>query len=108
MKLKSITILANVRALTPSEGGSSHPFFAGYRPNMRYVDDPAHGFHPVIVTPLDGSVHSGQSSQCRIKLCYPKYHEGRLALGVKFELCDGPRVRVTGVVEAIEESDVNS
>ena len=100
----SFFALGGLRFRTRDEGGAAGPFRSDYRCQLRYVDDPqqegadarvyfvgretaaAGDELPILVAFLNWEI---QREQCRV--------------GRKFELCEGPSVTATGIVEAIAD-----
>ena len=103
---------ADLRFLTPEEGGRQGPVYQGYRPDMRYEGDVNELWMiwPVFIeedgkviagdVPLSGRVHA--QMYIVVDEMRTTIHRRRLSEGVKFFLHEGSRVVAEGVVTAID------
>lgn len=99
-------IEAEIRFLTAEEGGRHTPVRSGYRPQFCYEghDWDAHEEYPDVEL-----VHPGETVRTFLWFLSPDAHLGRVQVGMKFEIREGPRVvgcgRVTKILNLAESAE---
>jgi translation elongation factor EF-Tu-like GTPase len=94
-------LIASVRVLTRSEGGSGHPIYSPYKPQLHYRGTPEALCFDVAVIFEDSPISVGDRRVCEILLHRSELHHDYLRVGVHFELSDASELRAIGVVEKL-------
>ena len=87
--------LAEIRFLTPDEGGRTLPVYSGYRGQFYY--DGA-DWDAIQTYPSEGPVNPGESVRALLWFTNPDAHRGRLYPGKQFEVREGRHVVGRGVI----------
>jgi|SRR5437667_11873967 len=97
---------AEIRFLTPEEGGRRTPVRSGYRPQFYYDghDWDAHQEY------LDAEwVQPGETARTLLWFLSPEAHLGRVHVGMEFEVREGARVvgrgRITKILNLAESAE---
>lgn len=99
-------IEAEIRFLTPDEGGRHTPARSGYRPQFYYDghDWDAHQEYPDVEW-----VHPGETARTLLWFLSPEAHLGRVQVGMEFEVREGARAvgrgRVTKILSLAESAE---
>lgn len=96
MGTRDIEVTLRLRAT--SEGGRSNPAFTGYRPQFYYDGRDWDAEHEYIDV---DEVAPGETARAYLRFGCPAHHDGRVTVGMKFELREGARVIGEGVVVRI-------
>jgi translation elongation factor EF-Tu-like GTPase len=97
---------AEIRFLTPEEGGRKTPAYSGYRPQLYYDDHDwdAHQEYPDVEC-----VHPGDTARTLLWFLSPDAHVKRAHVGKEFEVREGARVigrgRITKILNLAESAE---
>lgn len=98
-------IEANIRFLTPEEGGRHTPARSGYRPQFYYD---GHDWDARQEYPDVEWVHPGETARTLLWFLSPDAHLGRIRVGMEFEVREGARIvgrgRITKVLNLAESA----
>jgi len=101
---KGVDFIAELKYLTPKEGGRKTPAFSGYRPAVRFEfsEMQTSGQQTFLNKQI---VYPGDTVEAEIRIVSVEYFANCLAEGMTFEFREGPNIIGTGkIIKIVNDS----